>query len=77
MTLVPRVAEEAAKAPETVGTIAELYLGNILYSLERCALSLAEEGKTQDASFYRGIGRLLADAHGKNRPAPRSSSAGL
>jgi hypothetical protein len=71
---VPPVAE--AKEPETVGAIAELYLGNILYSLERCALSLAEEGKSQDAAFYRGIGRLLAEAHGKSRPAAGSSPAG-
>jgi hypothetical protein len=57
------------KAPESVGAIAELYLGNILYSLERCALSLAEEGKGQDAAFYRGIGKALAEAHGKARAA--------
>ena len=56
-----------ADQPETVGGIAELYLGNILYALERCALAMAEEGKASDAQFYRGIGRLLAEAHGKNR----------
>ncbi|MEX2180802.1 MAG: hypothetical protein WD771_02060 [Gemmatimonadaceae bacterium] len=54
--------------PETVGGIAELYLGNILYAIERCALSMAEEGRTADAAFYRGIGRMLAEAHGKHRP---------
>ncbi|MDH5235005.1 MAG: hypothetical protein OEW77_08590 [Gemmatimonadota bacterium] len=53
--------------PETVGSISELYLGNILYALERCALAMAEEGKSADAQFYRGIGRLLAEAHGKHR----------
>ena len=53
--------------PDTVGGIAELYLGNILYALERCALAMAEEGRTADAAFYRGIGRMLAEAHGKNR----------
>ena len=53
--------------PETVGGIAELYLGNILYALERCALAMAEEGKGADAKFYRGIGRLLAEAHGKTK----------
>ncbi len=53
--------------PDTVGELAELYLGNILYALERCALSLAEEGKAADANFYRGIGRLLAEAHGRHR----------
>lgn len=52
-------------ADETVGTVAELYLGNLLYALERCALSLDGEGKPLDAAFYRGIGRKLADAHGR------------
>jgi hypothetical protein len=60
-----------ADQPETVGGIAELYLGNILYALERCALAMAEEGKASDAKFYRGIGKLLAEAHGKTRPAPQ------
>ena len=53
--------------PDTVGELSELYLGNILYALERCALALAEEGKAADATFYRGIGRLLAEAHGRHR----------
>ena len=53
---------------ETVGQLAELYLGNILYALELAALSLDEQGKIVDASFYRGIGRKLAEAHGR-RPA--------
>lgn len=50
---------------ETVGEVAALYLGNILYALERCALSLEAEAKPLDAAFYRGIGRKLADAHGR------------
>ena len=54
-------------APPTVGGVAELYLGNILYALEACALSLAEQGKQEDAAFYRGIGRKLAEAHGRTR----------
>ncbi len=63
---------DATKQPETVGAIAELYLGNILYALERCALALAEEGKPQDAAFYRGIGRMLADARGKEKAEPKA-----
>lgn len=51
--------------PSTVAGLSELYLGNILYALERCALSMAEEGRPGDASFYRGIGKMLAEAHGK------------
>ena len=54
-----------SEAQESVGSIAELYLGNILYALERCALALEAEGKKEDAAFYRGIGRKLAEARGK------------
>ncbi len=65
-------------APETVGEIAQLYLGNLLYALERCALAMAEEGKSSDAKFYRGIGRMLAEAHGKAKKegAPSVSPQG-
>ena len=53
---------------ETVASIAQLYLGNILYALERAALSLEEEDRRDDAAFYRGIARKLAEARGKERP---------
>ena len=52
---------------ETVGTLAQLYLGNILYALETTALSLEQQHKKDDAAFYRGIARKLADAHGKSK----------
>ena len=52
-------------ADETVGSLAELYLGNALYALERCAIALEEEGKPDDAAFYRAIARKLAAARGK------------
>jgi hypothetical protein len=52
-------------ADESVGAIAELYLGNILYALELAALSLEAQQKKDDAAFYRGIARKLAEAHGK------------
>jgi hypothetical protein len=52
---------------DTVGGLAELYLGNLLYAIERCAVSLDDEGKPLDAAFYRGIGRKLAEAHGRSR----------
>ena len=59
-------------ADDTVGAVAALYLGNLLYAIERCALSLEAEGKPLDAAFYRGIGRKLADAHGQ---AQRTTSS--
>jgi len=64
-----------AEQPETVGGLAELYLGNILYALERCALAMAEEGRSADAKFYRGIGKLLAEAHGKAKQAASEPTA--
>ena len=54
---------------ESVGALAELYLGNILYALELAALSLESQEKRDDAAFYRGIARKLAEAHGKSREA--------
>ena len=52
-------------ADETVGSLAELYLGNILYAIELAALSLDADGKRDEAAFYRGIARKLADARGR------------
>ncbi len=54
-----------SEAPETVGALAQLYLGNILFALESTALTLDQQGKADDAAFYRGIARKLAEAHGK------------
>jgi hypothetical protein len=52
-------------AEETVASLSELYLGNILYAIELAALSLTEQGKTDAAEYYRAIGRKLAEAHGR------------
>ncbi len=53
--------------PPGVGETASLYLGNILYALERAAMSLESENKPADAAFYRGIARKLAEARGRER----------
>ena len=58
----PTAADEPAFAD-----VARLYLGNVLYALERTALALDEEALVEDAAFYRGIGRKLAEAHGRGR----------
>lgn len=49
---------------ESVAELAELYLGNILYALELSAVALEEQRRADDAVFYRGIARKLAQAHG-------------
>jgi len=56
-----------AAQPDSVGGLAELYLGNILYALELAALSLEQQGQADNAAFYRGIARELADAHGRSK----------
>ena len=52
-------------ADETVGDVAGVYLGNILYALELAAMSLEADDKRTDAAFYRGIARKLAEARGR------------
>lgn len=52
---------------DSVGGLAELYLGNILYALEVCATTLEQQGRADDAAFYRGIARKLAEAHGRQK----------
>jgi len=52
---------------ETVADVAALYLGNILYAIELAALSLEQDGKADEAGFYRGIARKLAEARGQEK----------
>ena len=52
---------------DSVASVAELYLGNILYALELAALSLEQQDRPDDAAFYRGIARKLAEARGRER----------
>ena len=56
-------------ADETVASLAQLYLGNILYAIELAATSLEADGKPDNAAYYRGIARKLAEAHGRERSA--------
>jgi hypothetical protein len=68
--------EQPFENPESVGELAELYLGNILYALELAALWLEGEGRAADAPFYRGIARKLAEAHGAARKRGAGPGAG-
>ena len=54
---------------ETVASLAQLYLGNILYAIELAATSLERDGKPDHAAYYRGIARKLAEAHGREKTA--------
>ncbi len=50
---------------ETVGSLAQLYLGNLLYALELAAMTLEQQQKLDDAAYYRALARKLAEAHGR------------
>jgi len=56
---------------ESVSSLAQLYLGNILYALELAAIVLEEQQKPTDAAFYRGIARKLAEARGREHKRER------
>jgi hypothetical protein len=76
----PSDAGGAAGTPATpgaeVGEVANVFLGNILYAIESCALWLEEQGKAEDAAFYRGIGRKLAEARGREKAAAERTAGG-
>ncbi|MCC6928175.1 MAG: hypothetical protein IT359_04190 [Gemmatimonadaceae bacterium] len=59
--------QEQPPDQETVATLSALYLGNILYALEACALGLEQQGQGEHAAFYRGIARKLAEARGREK----------
>lgn len=61
---------------ESVASIAELYLGNILYALEMAAHTLEEQHRPEDAAFYRGIARKFAEARGREREEAGSRDQG-
>ena len=54
---------------DSVADVAGLYLGNILWAIEMAAVSLDEQGRREDAAFYRGIARKLAEARGREKSA--------
>ena len=69
---MPHAAEPdpgAREGDDSVGALAELYLGNILYAIELAAVSLEEQGQADNAAFYRAIARKLAEARGRGRTA--------
>jgi len=67
MAEAPGGAPDAPAEGETVASVANLYLGNILYAIERAALAMEDEGKPMDAAWYRGVARKLAEARGRER----------
>lgn len=59
---------DSAARPDTVAGLAELYLGNILFALERAAMAIEADGEpVENAAFYRGIARKLAQARGREK----------
>jgi hypothetical protein len=61
------VADPPAPPEEAFADVARLYVGNILYAIEMTAVSLDEQGRREDAAFYRGLARKLAESYGRER----------
>lgn len=61
------MSSPAEQGQESVGELAALYLGNILYALEATAAGFEGEQKADHAAFYRGIARKLAEARGREK----------
>jgi hypothetical protein len=59
------VESKSESTTETIADVAALYLGNILYAIELAAMALEEQQRPDDAAFYRGIARKLAEARGR------------
>ena len=65
------MADEGSAPHESFADVARLYVGNILFAIEMVAVSLDEQGRREDAAWYRGLGRKLAEAYGREKDAPR------
>ncbi|MBE0593508.1 MAG: hypothetical protein IH616_14015 [Gemmatimonadales bacterium] len=52
--------------PQAVGKVAAEHLGPILYALETCAVTMEHAEREEEAAYYRGLARLLADAGGRD-----------
>lgn len=70
------MSDAALPTEETVADIANVYLGNILYALELAALGLEAQDRREDAGFYRGIARKLAEARGREKAAAERPATG-
>jgi hypothetical protein len=60
---------------ETVASLAQLYLGNILYAMEVASTAMEADGKAENAAYYRGIARKLAEAHGREKAAEQGAGS--
>jgi hypothetical protein len=67
------MSESGSDTPE-FAAVARLYLGNVLYALEVTALGIEQEGRLEDAAFYRGIARELTEAFRRESASAGGSS---
>ena len=61
--------------PQAVGRVAAEHLGPILYALETCALMMEGGNRQEEATYYRALARLLAEAGGQS-PGPAADGEG-
>ena len=58
---------ETSPSDESFPDVARLYVGNILYAIESAAIALDEQGRREDAAWYRGLARKLAESYGRDK----------
>ena len=64
---------QAGPNPIAVGPIVAEHLGPILYALETCALTMEQAGRGEEATYFRNLARLLAEAGGSSPQDPPGS----
>jgi hypothetical protein len=52
---------------DALGRVAADHLPPILYALEVCAVQMEQADRAEEASYYRELARLLAEAAGEGR----------
>jgi hypothetical protein len=50
-----------------LGEVTAEHLGPLLYALEVCATAMDNAQRAEDASYYRSLARLLAEAGGTTK----------
>ena len=63
----PDVAAGEGPNPTALGEVTAEHLGPLLYALEVCATAMDNAQRAEDASYYRSLAGLLAEAGGTTR----------
>ena len=63
----PDVPAGEGPNPQALGEVTAEHLGPLLYALEVCATAMDGAQRDEDATYYRALAKLLAEAGGTPR----------